>query len=82
MTTPRAARYPRMPQPPAPLQRPAGTRAPIGPQAHRAAYAAHKDSAHKGTVGYRCTTCARYLAGIRDAVTAELAAQPPADPTP
>jgi len=64
-----------------------GNRAEDTVESIRAAYAQHKSDQHGGTVGRRCSVCARYLAGVvrvleRDAVrTASPAAPPTADPT-
>jgi hypothetical protein len=39
-------------------------RAPIGPNAVRAAYRAHRDTTHHGVVSTTCPACRSYLTGI------------------
>jgi hypothetical protein len=60
---PRAIRYPARPTVP-PTLAPGGNRAPIGPDAVRAAYRAHTATNHQGRLGYECPTCGNYLRGI------------------
>jgi hypothetical protein len=50
---------------------PAGTRAPIGPDALAAAYTAHKGHEHEGRAGYGCPTCRHYLEALVTARAAE-----------
>ena len=53
-------------------------RAPIGPDAVRAGYWAHKSSEHGGAMSSTCRACRRYLRGI--ALAAERAAGQACDP--
>ncbi len=68
---PRAARGARELVPP--------PRAPIGENALRAAYGAHKSDRHGDQPGRGCRTCRRYLAAL---IAAQAAPPTPQDPTP